>query len=78
MPHKQLGAKAARKNAPATSEPKRPCRYRPGTATLSVIRRHWKGIEMPVHKLPFQRLAQEIADDLGAGLRFQSSAMSTP
>ena len=53
---KQLAAKAARKNAPATGGVKKPHRYGPGTVALREIRRYQKSIELLLRKLPFQRL----------------------
>ncbi|XP_030743045.1 histone H3 isoform X2 [Echinops telfairi] len=74
-PRKQLATKAARKSAPATGGVKKPHRYRPGTVALREIRRYQKSTELLIRKLPFQRLAREIAQDFKTDLRFQSSAV---
>ncbi|XP_065082550.1 uncharacterized protein LOC135704936 [Ochlerotatus camptorhynchus] len=74
-PRKQLVTKAARKSAPATGGVKKPHRYRPGTVALREIRRYQKSTELPIRKLPFQRLVREIAQDFKTDLRFQSSAV---
>uniref|UniRef100_A0A1I7WI09 Histone domain-containing protein n=1 Tax=Heterorhabditis bacteriophora TaxID=37862 RepID=A0A1I7WI09_HETBA len=49
-------------------------RYRPGTVALREIRRYQKSTELLIHKLPFQRLVREIAQDFKTDLGFQSSA----
>lgn len=54
---------------------KRPHRYRPGTVALREIRKYQRGTDLLIRKLPFQRLVREIAQDLRADLRFQSSAV---
>ncbi|XP_065094603.1 uncharacterized protein LOC135715123, partial [Ochlerotatus camptorhynchus] len=59
-PRKKLATKAARKSAPATGGVKKPHRYRPGTVALREIRRYQKSTELPIRKLPFQRLSQMI------------------
>ncbi|XP_065283961.1 histone H3.1-like [Dermacentor albipictus] len=74
-PRKQLAVKAMRKSAPASGGIKKPHRYRPGTVALREIRRYQKSTEMLIRKLPFQRLAREIAQDRHVDLRFQSSAL---
>nr|XP_006821693.1 PREDICTED: histone H3-like [Saccoglossus kowalevskii] len=74
-PRKQLATKAARKSAPATGGVKKPHRYRPGTVALREIRRYQKSTELLIRKLPFQRLARDIAQDFKTDLRFQSSAV---
>ncbi|UYV67991.1 HIST2H3A [Cordylochernes scorpioides] len=73
-PRKQLATKAARKSAPATGGVK-PHHYRPRTVALREIRRYQKSTELLIHKLPFQRLVLEIAQDFKTDLRFQSSAV---
>ena len=50
-------------------------RYRPGTVALREIKRYQKSTELLIHKLPFQRLVREIAQDFKTNLRFQSSAV---
>ena len=55
---------------------KKPHRYRPGTVALREIRRYQKSTELLIRKLPFQRLVQELAQDLGKiNVRFQSGAI---
>ncbi|KAJ4841804.1 hypothetical protein Tsubulata_037977 [Turnera subulata] len=71
---KQLATKAARKSAPATGGVKKPHGFRPGTMALREIRKYQKSTELLIHKLPFQRLVREIAQDFKTDLRFQSSA----
>ena len=39
------------------------------------IRRYQKSTELLIHKLPFQRLIREVAQDYKTNLRFQSSAI---
>ena len=76
-PRKTLAAAAARKSLPAQTggiKPK-PRRFRPGTLALKEIRRYQKSTELLIRKLPFQRLAREIAQDINMDLRFQSSAL---
>jgi len=51
-------------------------RYRPGTVALREIRKYQKGNELLIRRLPFQRLVRELAQDIKADLRFQSSAIS--
>ncbi|THD27573.1 histone H3 [Fasciola hepatica] len=75
-PRKQLAMKAARKSAPATGRVKKPHRYRSETVALREIRRYRRSTELRIRKLPFQRLAREIAQDFKTDLRFQSSAVS--
>ena len=75
LPRKELATKALRKSAPATGGVKRPHRYRPGTVALREIRKYQKGSELLIRKMPFQRLVREIARDVKADLRFQSTAI---
>ena len=63
-PRFQLATKAARRSAPASGGIKKPHRYRPGTVALREIRRYQKGTDLLIRKLPFQRLAREILQDL--------------
>ncbi|CAB1448609.1 unnamed protein product [Pleuronectes platessa] len=65
---KQLTTKAARKSAPAWSGVKKPHRYRHGTVALREIRRYQKSKVLLIHKLPFQRLVREIAQDFKTDL----------
>ena len=73
-PRKQLATKAARKAAPPVGGCKKPHRYRPGTVALREIRRYQKSTDLLLRKLPFQRLAREIAQNISADLRFASKA----
>uniref|UniRef100_A0A7N2KLH6 Core Histone H2A/H2B/H3 domain-containing protein n=1 Tax=Quercus lobata TaxID=97700 RepID=A0A7N2KLH6_QUELO len=73
---KQLATKAARKSAPAIGGVKKPHKFRPGTVALREIRKYQKSTELLIRKLPFQRLAREIAQDFKIDLRFQSSAVA--
>ncbi|XP_055136090.1 histone H3.3C [Symphalangus syndactylus] len=74
-PRKQIATKAARKSTPSTAGVKKPHRYRPGTVALREVRRYQKSTELLIRRLPFQRLVREIAQELNAGLRFQSAAV---
>ena len=70
---KQLATKTAR--APTNGGVKKPHRYRPGTVALREIRKYQKSTELLIHKLPFQRLVREIAQDLLTDMHFQSTAI---
>ena len=74
-PRKQLATKAARKSAPATGGVKKPHRYRPGTVAFREIRKYQKTAELLIRKLPFQCLANEVAQDMMTDLRWQTSAI---
>ena len=50
-------------------------RYRPGQVSIREIRKYQKSSELHFRKLPFQRLAREIASDFNEDLRFQSTAI---
>ena len=63
-PRFQLATKAARRSAPASGGIKKPHRYRPGTVALREIRRYQKSTDLLIRKLPFQRLAREVLQDL--------------
>jgi histone H3 len=69
-PRKQLATKAVRLNAPRTGGIKKPYRYRPGTVALRQIRRYQKSTELLIRKMPFQRLAREIVQDLNTRVSF--------
>lgn len=69
-PRKQLATKAVRLNAPRTGGIKKPYQYRPGTVALRQIRRYQKSTELLIHKMPFQRLAREIVQDLNKRVSF--------
>ena len=79
--HNSRGRKAPRKqltpknSALATGGIKKSHRYRPGTVAQREIRRYQKSTELVIHKLHFQRLIKEIAQDFKTDLRFQSGAL---
>ena len=50
--------------APASGGVKKPHRYRPGTVALCEIRRYQKSTDLLIRKVPFQRLAREVLQDL--------------
>ena len=50
----------------------KPHRYRAGTVALKDIRHFQKSMALLIHKLPFQRLVREIAQDFKTDLQFQS------
>ena len=76
IPRKQLAIKAARKSAPATGGCKKPHCYRPGTVALREIRKYQKSTDLLIRKLPFQRLARELAQSISGDLRFQATALA--
>ena len=53
----------------------KPHRYRAGTTALCDIRHFQKSTALVIHKLPFQRLVREIAQDYKTDLRFRSAAI---
>ena len=71
-PRKQLAVKAARKVGSRRHKRYRP---RPGTVALRQIRKYQKSTDLLIRKLPFQRLVREIAQELRADFRFQSTAL---
>ena len=75
-PRKQLATKAARKAALSIGGCKKPHRYRPGTVALREIRRYQKSTDLLLRKLPFQRLAREITQNVRGDLRFQATALA--
>lgn len=74
-PRKQLATLSARKSMPISGGIKKARRYRPGTVALREIRRYQKSTELLIRRLPFQRLAREIAMEFKADVRFQSTAV---
>ena len=76
IPRKQLATKAARKSAPATGGCKKPHQYHPGTVALCEIRKYQKSTDFLIRKLPFQRLARELAQSISGDLRFQATALA--
>ena len=75
-PRKQLATKAACKAAPPVGGCKKPHRYRPGTVALREIRRYQKSTDLLLRKLPFQRLAREITQNVRGDLHFQATALA--
>ena len=63
-PRFQLATKAARRSAPASGGVKKPHRYCPGTVALREICRYQKSTDLLIRKVPFQRLAREVLQDL--------------
>ena len=63
-PRFQLATKAAQRSAPALGGVKKPHRYRPGTVALRKICRYQKSTGLLIRKVPFQRLAREVLQDL--------------
>ena len=71
----QLRAKARKGSAQPAEEKKKPHRYRPGTVALREICRYQKSMKLLIRRLPFQRLAREIAQDYKARLNFASGTI---
>ncbi|KAM9354462.1 uncharacterized protein KZ484_012617 [Pholidichthys leucotaenia] len=67
--------KAAPKKAAKAKAKKAAPKKKPGTVALREIRRYQKSTGLLIHKLPFQSLVREIAQDFKTDLRFQSSAV---
>ncbi len=63
-PRIRLATYEDRRSAPATGGIKKPHRYRPGTVALREIRRYRKSTDLLIRKMPFQRLAREVVQDL--------------
>jgi len=59
----------------AVSGVRKPHRYRPGSVALREIRKYQKSTELVIHKMAFQRLVREIAQDYKSDIRFQSTAL---
>jgi histone H3 len=76
VPRKLLVMKVARKSAPMMAGLKKPHRFNPWIVALREIRTYQKSTELLIRKLPFQRLVQEITQDIRSYVRFQSSAMA--
>ncbi|NXL34519.1 H32 protein, partial [Glaucidium brasilianum] len=74
VPRKQLATKVAHKSAPATSGMKKTHHSQPGKVLLCKIQLYQKSMELLIHKVPFQRLVHETAQDFKTDLQFQSSA----
>ena len=56
--------KVACRSIPTTGGIKKPHRYHPGTVALRKIRHYQKSTDLLIRKLPFQRLAREVLQDL--------------
>ena len=63
-PPKWLTVKAACRSAPATIGIKNPHWHCPGTVVLRKICLYQIGTELLIRKMPFQRLAREVLQDL--------------
>ena len=73
---KATKTKGKKLQASQQGQQKKPRRYHPGTVALREIQRYQKSTELLIRKLPFQRLVQELAQDLGKmNVRFQSRAI---
>jgi len=72
---KLMSKKSLPSKAPAL-KPKKAHRFKPGTVALREIRRYQRSTDLLIPKLPFQRLVKEIAQQLNADIRFQSSALA--
>ena len=71
-----LATKSARKNrTPATGGVKKPHRYRPGTVALREIRKYQSSTDLLIRKLPFYRLAREIAQEFKSDIKFTKEAL---
>ena len=70
-------AQGGGKTLPASQQgTRKPRRYQPGTVALREIRWYQKSTELLIRKLPFQRLVQELAQDMGKSqICFQSGAI---
>ena len=67
--------KAPRMQIYAGQKKRRPQRYRPGMVALREIRRYQRSSELLIRRMPFQRLAREVAQTHNPYLRFQSGAI---
>ena len=67
--------KAAKAQQQKGEDPKKPHRYRPGTWALIEIRNYQMSVKFLIRKLPFQRVVQEIAQDIDLNLRFTTDAI---
>ncbi|XP_044531874.1 histone H3.3A-like [Gracilinanus agilis] len=72
---KQLATKAICKSVPSTGGVKKPHRYKPCTVVLREIRHYQKSTKLLIHKLPFQCLVHEVAQDFKIDLHFQNEAI---
>jgi histone H3 len=75
-PRKQITATKTKAPAARTmGGVKKPHRFRPGTVAIREIRKYQRSTNLLIRKLPFQRLVKNIASDVKADVRFQSSAV---
>ena len=74
-PRHHLATKAARNSVLRCGGVKKPHRYHPGTVAFREIRRYQKSTVTLIRKLPFQRLVQEIVQDIKSDVRMQSTAV---
>ena len=75
-PRKQLVSKAASKIKPVeANNAARVSRWHPGTVALRDIHSLQNSTELLMRKLPFQRLARELAEGRMARVRFQAGAL---
>ena len=78
-PRKSTGGRRMMRTMKPSATPiiakKKTRRYRPGTVALKEIRRYQQSTEVLLHRVPFQRLVKEIAQELKADVRFQTSAI---
>ena len=58
-------------------EKKRKNHFRPGHLALNKIRHYQKRVNLLIHKLPFQHLVQELAQQFNMDLQFRSAAITT-
>ena len=63
------------RTTPATGGVKQPLRYCPGMVVLCEICCYQNLTDLLIHKLPFQHLVREIAQDWKSDVRMQSTAM---
>lgn len=65
-------ARTARKEPP---KEKKPHRWRPGVAALREIRRYQKTTDLLIRKMPFARLAREVAHEFKTDARYSSTGI---
>lgn len=72
-----LATKVARTavKAPSQRKAKKPHRWRPGVAALREIRRMQKTTDLLVRKMPFARLAREVAQEFKTDARYSSTGI---
>lgn len=72
----QLTTKTTSQSLSANEGVKKPRRLPPGTVTLREIQRCRKNTRILLHKLPFQRLVCQIAQQFKNNIRFQTSTIA--